>query len=539
MEKEAQRLAEIEALKAAAMQAEDEQGLKEDDESLGDENAAPATVLCVRCRKALDDIANIREALGHVDPSQRNRVQCDAFRVLIPNLDGYRPHRSSAWVRACIRAMLWTRSRQEGPASWHVWQSTIRMPHYVYEWFEPREHGGGGSSQTVQRTPNEPTKCSLADEDRWGFYYGCKALAKDTAEGKVFFLMLDETAGEDANTFILYCLRVYCSIDLDAYDQLGLDASRMQNVADLPRDIQLGRREVPQHVLISVENAKRATRVVLAKALKPQLEEALETVAALVLPNTNKLDLFLWVRAMLQKYQSEQQHRKAAIKLMFDTAASGALVAKSAHIKSKAVKLAPGFVDFPQFHAILATLWPAVPLAESTKLFIEAQRDQPVFGKGVSVDTFFRVADRWQFFSKAIIPVSAVPLPSPPRGKLESRTRIQLGTLVHAAVSKAIPVFENMQTTSNALWAPVFVSVLSVLRDAYDKLPSVQDAFTVDGLHLYITYRRILAIIILHESLVEHHELQRAFASPRAPEVLKVHTNVLRCSVINSLLTAL
>lgn len=125
---------------------------------------------------------------------------------------------------------------------------------------------------------------------------------------------------------------------------------------------------------------------------------------------------------------------------------------------------------------------------------------------------------------------------------METIARGTLGVLVHTSVSKAIPALEQMQVslklyirntpwkreflfvqvTSNMLWAPIFVSLLVVLRDAYDKLPPAGNAFTVDGLHLYIAYRRILAVLILFRNIAEHHNLQRALSTPRAVDSLKV-----------------
>ena len=56
-------------------------------------------------------------------------------------------------------------------------------------------------------TPPSPFTTNQADEDRWGLYYGVKAMAKDDAEAQVFWGLLDEAHGEDGQQFLFHCLR--------------------------------------------------------------------------------------------------------------------------------------------------------------------------------------------------------------------------------------------------------------------------------------------------------------------------------------------
>lgn len=90
MEREALRNAEIEKLQKIAKM--------KDDELLSTDMADPATsVLCIKCKKALDDMTNIRAALvGDAGPAA-GKVVCENFRILLPNLRGKKPHRSVHW----------------------------------------------------------------------------------------------------------------------------------------------------------------------------------------------------------------------------------------------------------------------------------------------------------------------------------------------------------------------------------------------------------------------------------------------------------
>ena len=77
-----------------------------------------------------------------------------------------------------------------------------RFPHFVYAWFD-QNVGGAQKLSSAELATNQ----ALADEDRWGLYYGVKAMAKDDAEAQVFWGLLDEAHGEDGQQFLFHCLR--------------------------------------------------------------------------------------------------------------------------------------------------------------------------------------------------------------------------------------------------------------------------------------------------------------------------------------------
>jgi hypothetical protein len=69
---------------------------------------------------------------------------------------------------------------------------------------------GGGLVKTSATGALEPLTVdwgmSPADENRWAFFFGLRALARDDAEAKLFFGMLDERYGEDDAAFTLFAI---------------------------------------------------------------------------------------------------------------------------------------------------------------------------------------------------------------------------------------------------------------------------------------------------------------------------------------------
>lgn len=130
MGREAMHNAEIEKLKKMAADA------KEKEEDLEFDQTATA-LLCIKCKKSLDDLSNIRDAvLGSIKPTEK--LMCQNFRILLPNLKGRRPSRDSVWVRKCMRAIMLSKMREVcammplGVAG-HV----TGFPEFVYAWFDP------------------------------------------------------------------------------------------------------------------------------------------------------------------------------------------------------------------------------------------------------------------------------------------------------------------------------------------------------------------------------------------------------------------
>lgn len=197
MERDALRNAEIEKLQRITK--------AKDDELINLDLKDPATsVLCVKCRKGLDDLSNIRAAiLGDGNNIKAAKLACEEFRILLPNIKGRRPNRTNAWLRNCMRSVLLAKMREDVCLQ-NLKGDIAAFPSFVYAWFH-RETSG--------LTGNLLTKLlQSCDEDRWGFYYGVKALSKDDPEAMIFWSLLDQQFGVDGMQYILYCLSVILTI---------------------------------------------------------------------------------------------------------------------------------------------------------------------------------------------------------------------------------------------------------------------------------------------------------------------------------------
>jgi hypothetical protein len=139
----------------------------------------------------------------------KKRLPCAGYRLLLPNLMGYRPERPRRWTLRCMRAIV--RSKQQSDSRCERNQRLrTRFPDFVYSWFEPPSHVVAMASSSEEREGLQAD----ADEDRWALYYGIKTLSRELPEARLFYNFLDEKYGEDELTFFLYCLRV---LDAEAW----------------------------------------------------------------------------------------------------------------------------------------------------------------------------------------------------------------------------------------------------------------------------------------------------------------------------------
>ena len=101
--------------------------------ALGD--SPPTSVLCIKCKRSLDDLSNIRAAV-YGDPSGRDgKKKCEVFRSLLPNLRGRRPSKNNEWIRTCMRSILLCKMRED-VSLLQIKGEISRFPHFVYAWFE-------------------------------------------------------------------------------------------------------------------------------------------------------------------------------------------------------------------------------------------------------------------------------------------------------------------------------------------------------------------------------------------------------------------
>lgn len=459
MEREALRNAEIEKLQKISK-------MKDDELIAVDLKDTATSVLCIKCKKSLDDLTNIREAImGNIASGNASRLQCQAFRILLPNLKGRQPNRSVKWLRQSMRSILLSKMKEDVHLQFFK-GNLSRFPAYVHSWFVRKTEGRGASHLAKQ--------LAVADEDRWGLYYGVRALSKEDPEALVFWSLLDETYGEDGLQFIIYSLSVLLSIGGPSlWKQFGsaMDRGATINVSwcKYTSSQSDNTKKVLDTIWIDIEVAKEATKMILVRALSTHISDALEAIDALkVAPSeidlqilqalmqedaakeagnssegddideeTNKriipedpafietktnsvhmsstkpthINLFMWMRLMLQQVHADQIQRAAAVRLMFETASVGALTSQtsydttSGNNKSSANKGSNEFgatgahVEFPQFQSICQTLFPRIPAVEIAALYVSC------FEAGqhrVSSETFVKLADERGLFAYAL-----------------------------------------------------------------------------------------------------------------------------------------
>jgi len=92
--------------------------------------------LCVRCKRTLEASRNLDMLENHLK-ADLNKLPCTAFRILLPNLMGFRPERTNEWVIRCMRAIVFANQRANSLAS-RIGTKKMRMPEFVYAWFHPR-----------------------------------------------------------------------------------------------------------------------------------------------------------------------------------------------------------------------------------------------------------------------------------------------------------------------------------------------------------------------------------------------------------------
>ena len=263
MERDALRAAEIEKLQKMASllseKAEEEKDIHFEE--------PPTSILCVKCKKSLDDISNIREAIVGPNGNPNVRITCQTYRLLLPNIKGRRPDRATDWIRLCMRSMLIMKMKEDVSLLGFKGHPS-KFPQFVYSWFE-----AGHGDQTI-----DVHMLQQADEDRWGFYYGVKALQRDDPEAKIFFMLMDEVLGEDGCSFISYCINVALSIGGETlWKQFTTALSRNASVHEMPNMGDASYIKTPPVIWMPVQTAVGAVRAIFIKAMEQQVHEGANT----------------------------------------------------------------------------------------------------------------------------------------------------------------------------------------------------------------------------------------------------------------------
>ena len=109
----------------------------------------------------------------------KKRLPCAGYRLLLPNLMGYRPERPRRWTLRCMRSILRCKQLDDSKNERNQRLRT-RFPDFVYSWFEPPLY-------VINSTSSEDRESlqADADEDRWALYYGVKALSRELPEARL------------------------------------------------------------------------------------------------------------------------------------------------------------------------------------------------------------------------------------------------------------------------------------------------------------------------------------------------------------------
>jgi hypothetical protein len=414
----------------------------------------------------------------------------------------------------------------------------------------------------------EEQRQQQADEDRWCLYYGVKALDQEGyLEAKLFLSLLDEKYGEDEQVFMLYCYRVLDVLlggkiqwgpfrDAVSYEQFAAQyehelGSRRPSSSDPLKMIHVAGR-VPKIIWISPYHASLATSIVLCKATEMEratLDKKLLAFAVTNLPAQDRpsvyltpanagqvrngvderelrppppnetadtadapllqfVDANLWVELMMMEYKEEQAHRRAAIRLMFQTATSMSSSLLGSFGGGRAVLTSASTMDMEQFRIMIRTLNDDLPSFMIATLF----RAAFMRGNGaVTFDSFLEAAEYAQFFSSCMRlenPVASMARLAAESGRggdplAPSHAALSTGSRAAFVVDKYFTLMHNQLIAMTAvlpIWTRSLVDSLmyelsSALIDEHGS--SSGGSALADGVQLLASFHRLLAALLL------------------------------------------
>ncbi|KAH7463748.1 uncharacterized protein KRP23_12942 [Phytophthora ramorum] len=396
-----------------------------------------------------------------------------------------------------------------------------------------------------------------ADEDRWCLYYGVRSLVQQGyLEAKLFLSLLDEKFGEDEQVFMLHCYRVLDILlagrlnwgplrDKVSYEMFSREydvlfarsPTNAEKLAPPHATSGVPGAGVPKTIWISPYHASLATSVILSKATEAERAALDKKILEYVVTNVPEeerpaiylevkvsdaeaeashkdrhargkmgdnldaksqappqfVDANLWVELMMLEYKEEQAHRRAAIRLMFQTATTSAAASASESAANMSLSAMLGInctsMDMEQFRVMVRTLNDEIPSFLVATLF----RNAYTRGNGtVNFDSFMDAAETWQFFSTCM--------------RLESPSSVVARLLTN-------PLSRNPAAVSPSSRAAFVVDRLfTILRDelsatieglpvwtrnmtdslAYDISSSLMEGTFSDGVRLLTSFQRLI-----------------------------------------------
>lgn len=476
------------------------------------------TFLCPRCNVALDRAGNIDEAaMANSD----NRLACEGYRMLLPNLMGYRPERSRQWVLRCMRSIIRAKRCADFSAA-RMGKPKMRFPEFVYMWFTPRKERLD-ELQSFEGQEAVLLAKAEADESRWGLYYGLKRLAKELPEARVFYTFLDEKYGEDDFAFYLHCLTIMEAVVNERRGKFdwgfNTNACDYDAMHELEEE-QGGADEIDDFIFVEIRHAVEVTERVMKRATEDDCKRAVKTLVEnavqeeiRITPTTGQriIDINVCLRVLLQEYRDEQAHRRAALRVMFGCASSG----PEEQIFNKVV-------DLGQMVTIVQTLNSRAGPAEAVTLYRMAYE----IGRGkVNIDAFTQAANRLNFFTDCLRLPSHFGTEAP--NTLSAAQCAQLGTIVRKQMALIRPIVD---TFLQRLDPPARRQLQHLVYDVADELE--RGGVQLDGRRALCAIRRLLFFLVGerngHRELFGEQDRTGDVAVVNAKRELEVLCTILR-----------
>jgi len=399
-------------------------------------------------KESIDKVGEVTAAKESEESKRQNRlsVPCLAYRSLLPACPSPPPVRGPEWIRQTMRSIL-TLAVQKGINNTDA--PTTHFPNIAYRFidtFSPMHP----SALVEGLSLLEPcVRINKRDEKKWSLYFGVKEMAAENAEASLFFQLLDESYGQDFFAFIMHVL---VEIDKEGYFESTCTTSSTGSTSAVQDEI-----AGVEEILIPVPEALQLASSVFADSTNlaknilnlPLQANSLSKDGGGVCnedePSVQSVNLFeLIVLVLAGEYRDELQSRKSLARLLFNTAATGALTSyvPRLHVESDREVNAPIVhnvlsststihamrkeeqctVNFPQFEAIMKVLWESISGEETDELYrmaYEVQQNMNTCKEtgrctstcsstcedlppdGVSFTAFLRAADERRFFYRS------------------------------------------------------------------------------------------------------------------------------------------
>jgi len=423
--------------------------------------------------------------------------RCSAFRILLPNFGGERPIRSDAWIRCCMRAMLFAKAFDDRQRACQT-----RFPDFVYAFFN--QAANGDSSGSVVK----------AYEDCWGFYDGIFRLlssgAHTSVEGHLFINYLSEEHGRDYNRFALHAVDILCS-----YVDIGTSptANCVAQIDEMCHHENIPKAYMHKKLYVEVQHIMKASSLILSQLDASTRQEINQRIRSLSreatleegqnnLKGEKVIDMFDWLQLIMNLFLQEQSLRRAALRLMFETCQIGILTSDQIDPSNVGVEMMqndkdhrnipnnapPGFVDLSQFTAIVHTIQPDMGLTEIASFY---RRAHEASGGQISFKIFLAIGEEIDFFSSSLRLPRTVDATFSDR--LPPRTSYHIGASCHLHLQLVQPI---LQSIGSKMPAGSRQRLLQLEGDLRFALEVATKGLAIDGMSPLAAYRRLMLFVL-------------------------------------------